>query len=74
MIIIYGQLCFYISYTCGDVNVFIFLCCFFLVIFFVIQSDLESVYRNYDDHFKHILMLNKRGKLSVIYIKKWRIL
>lgn len=44
----------------------------FVIIFLVIQSDLERIFKNCDENFhcKHVLIVKEYGKLGILYDEK----
>ena len=44
----------------------------FIIIFLVIQSDLERIFKNCDENFhcKHVLIVKDYGKLGILYDEK----
>ena len=44
----------------------------FVIIFLVIQSDLEQTYKKFDDNFHcaHVLIVKDYGKLGILYDEK----
>lgn len=44
----------------------------FVIIFLVIQSDLERIFKKCDENFhcKHVLIVKDYGKLGILYVEK----